>query len=181
MTFDEGKLKELILYIARKSENDPNFGKTKLIKLLAWSDFLAYGRMGAPLTGATYQKREFGPAPKQFPGALNLLRAMGRIRQVEEETFSYTQDRVLALDDPDMSGFTAEQVALVDEVVANFLPWNNTAMSEESHREFVGWAILEEGDVIPYHTVFLSPAALTDADRQHGHRVAAADGLLVAS
>jgi hypothetical protein len=180
MTFDEGRLKELILYIARRSENDPNFGKTKLIKLLAWSDFLAYGRLGESLTGATYQKREFGPAPKQFPGALNLLRAMGRVRQVEEQTYSYTQDRVLAVDEADMGGFTADQIAVVDEVVRHFEGWNNSDLSEESHREFVGWTMVDEGDEIPFHTVFLSPAPPTEADRQHAQRVAADEGLLVA-
>ncbi len=178
MDFDEGRLKELILHIARKSEDDPNFGKTKLIKLLAWSDFLAYGRLGASLTGADYIKLDFGPAPAQFPAALNLLRAMGRLRQVEQESFSYTQDRVLAVDGPNLGGFTPDQLGVVDEVVDRFKAWSNSELSVESHREFVGWRLAEEGQPIPYETVFLSPEPLTERDRERARQVATEIGLV---
>ncbi len=48
---DEAKLVELILYIADKCENDPHFGKTKLNKILFFSDMLYYGFFGNAITG----------------------------------------------------------------------------------------------------------------------------------
>lgn len=38
------RLAELILYIAEKCERDPNFGATKLNKILTFADFSAYLR-----------------------------------------------------------------------------------------------------------------------------------------
>ena len=49
----ELRLGELALYIAHNSQNDPNFGKTKLVKLLAFTDFVSYERRQRPITGAT--------------------------------------------------------------------------------------------------------------------------------
>jgi hypothetical protein len=177
MAFDESRLKELIVYIAKKSGDDPSFGKTKLIKLLAWSDFLAYARLGRSLTGADYIKLDYGPAPKQFPPALNLLRALGRVREVGEDAFTYTQDRVIAVDEPDLSNYTPEEIALVDEVVHHFREWSNTALSEESHREFVGWRLAGDREPIRFASVFLSPEGLTDEDVMRGREIAAEMGL----
>ena len=63
---DDEKFKELVLYIARKSECDPRFGATKLNKLLFFSDFLAFKRLGSPITGQTYFKLDHGPAPRRM-------------------------------------------------------------------------------------------------------------------
>src|SRR5437868_14530692 len=72
-TFHEDKLAELILYIAERSEHDKEFGKTKLLKLIAYSDFGAYQRLGRPITGAHYRKLPHGPAPREAPETLEIL------------------------------------------------------------------------------------------------------------
>jgi len=46
MTFQPEKFRELILYIARKSEDDPKFGAVKLNKILFFSDFAAFRAFG---------------------------------------------------------------------------------------------------------------------------------------
>jgi antitoxin SocA-like protein len=61
---DDRKIKELILYLASKSEQDPRFSATKLNKLLFYCDFASYRRWGRAITGHSYQKLQFGPAPK---------------------------------------------------------------------------------------------------------------------
>src|SRR3990170_6654722 len=61
-TFQRDKFKELVLYLSERSETDPNFGETKLNKLLYYIDFLAYRELGQPVTGARYQKLKWGPA-----------------------------------------------------------------------------------------------------------------------
>ena len=62
----ETKLKELMLYVADKCSQDPNFGSTKLNKILWWSDFFAFGKIGKPITGVEYQKLDNGPAPRRL-------------------------------------------------------------------------------------------------------------------
>ena len=44
--FNEGKFRELILYVARRSEDDKYFGAVKLNKILYFSDFNAYRELG---------------------------------------------------------------------------------------------------------------------------------------
>ena len=57
------KLKELVLYIAQKSEDDPSFGATKLNKILFAADFYFFGQTGRSITGASYVHRGKGPVP----------------------------------------------------------------------------------------------------------------------
>ena len=54
--FNEQKFKELVIYIAGRCESDPYFGAVKLNKLLFFSDFFAYAKLGNPITGAEYMK-----------------------------------------------------------------------------------------------------------------------------
>ena len=64
--FDSRKFRDLALYLAHRSKDDPNFGMVKLQLMMYYCDFIAYHRTGKSITGATYVKRPFGPAPKEF-------------------------------------------------------------------------------------------------------------------
>jgi hypothetical protein len=57
--FNLQKFKELILYFADQSREDPGFAQTKLNKLLYSCDFEAFRRLGHSNTDATYQKLEW--------------------------------------------------------------------------------------------------------------------------
>lgn len=60
------KFRELILYVANMSRNDPDFGAVKLNKILYYADFRAYRELGRPISGAAYRKLSEGPAPRQL-------------------------------------------------------------------------------------------------------------------
>jgi hypothetical protein len=169
MAFNEAKLRELAVHIAWKSKQDPNLGKTKLLKLLAYCDFRAYQKLGHSITGATYLKLPFGPAPKEGRGLLNLLRATGRIDIRDEELFDYSQDRIVATGPANVDVFDADELGVVEQVVEAFHGHNNTQMRDASHRDFAGWALArEEMDEIPYSTVYLSPPEPPEsADSKH--------------
>jgi hypothetical protein len=164
MAFNESKLKELVVYIANESKDDPAFGKTKLLKLLAYADFAAYKRLGRPITGASYIKLEHGPTSREAPSALNLLRTVGRITTINEDVFDYSQSRIVALAPADESVFEPGELALVDEVIEAFRALNNSQMAAVSHRDFVGWQIAEERGEIPYSTVYLAPPEPLEED-----------------
>jgi hypothetical protein len=68
------KLQELILYIARRSEDVRHFGANKLNKLLFYTEFLAYSKTGRSITGATYERLEHGPAPRGLAATLEELK-----------------------------------------------------------------------------------------------------------
>ena len=156
MPYQESKLSELVLYIVQKSEGDRRLGKTKLLKLLAYSDFEAYRRLGASITGATYRKLPYGPAPRQAPEVLEILCAQNKLTERRVDVFHLKQWRYEALQGADLSVFSADQLELVDEVVARFRAHTNKQMADASHRDFVGWELVDELDEIPYRTALLS-------------------------
>ena len=162
------KLKELILYVALKSQQDPNFGATKLNKILFYADFNAYVRLGKSITGQDYQALAQGPAPRRMLPLCEQMESAKDIALQEAPRASYTQKRTIALRDPDLSHFSAKQIALVDDVILEL--WLGTAqvVSDLSH-EFLGWKLAEEGETIPYDVALLSNQAdLTPSEIKKG-------------
>ena len=178
-TLDVDKLQELILYIADKSADDPNFGATKLNKLLFFSDFLCYAQFGEPMTGARYQKLERGPAPRDIVQFQERLVRQGDAAVKQVQRFGYSQKRLVALRPPRLSRFTAQEIKLVDDVVDALWKESARGLSDLSHERMLGWQLADMKEDIPYETVFLSTEPLTDNEVERAQRFAAECGLLV--
>jgi hypothetical protein len=103
--YDAQKFKELVLYITQAEEDDPSYRATKLNKILFYSDFLAYARLGAAITGAEYQRLKFGPAPRQLPPVQTALQKEGAAVLQERWQYTQTQKRLVALRPPDLTRF----------------------------------------------------------------------------
>lgn len=172
------KFEELLLYVAEKSADDPNFGATKLNKLLFFSDFFAYAQLGRPITGARYQKLARGPAPREIMQVQQYLVQRGDAVIQTRERFGLVQKRLIPLRRPRLSIFTPEEIALVDEVVDELWDQSAARTSAISHDQMVGWQIVGMGEDIPYHSVFLSAEPLTAADIERGRQIAAEHGWL---
>src|SRR5438045_3058966 len=100
--YDEKKLGELMLYIARKSENHELFGSVKLNKILFFSDFAAYSRYGKAITGAEYRRLDLGPAPKRLVPVREKLEADRSAFLRTTPTYDgLEQKRLIALREPD--------------------------------------------------------------------------------
>lgn len=163
----DDRLAELILHIATACEDDPNFGATKLNKILWWADFLSYARHGQPITGVEYQRLKNGPAPKRLlPVRARLVQA-GDIVLQERTVFKRTQKRIVPLRKTNYALFTAEQIALVDEVISDLWSDNATTVSEDSHGK--AWEIATDKQSIPYEAIFLSddPISILDVTETH--------------
>lgn len=167
ITYNKQKLRELVLYLAQRSDSDRYFGATKLNKLLFCIDFESYLRTGAPVTGCRYQKLKFGPAPRPLLPVL---------QELEEERACVTaagghlarQKRVIATREPDLDLFTSAEIALVDEVISHCWNHTGTMLSDWSH-EHVGWELAEMGEDIPYQTALVAdPRPLTPAEIEYG-------------
>src|ERR1700687_3249069 len=149
------RLGELMLYIAAKCESLRSFGAVKLNKILFYSDFLAYERLGKPITGAVYQKLQHGPAPKRLlPVRQKLLKQQDAAMRVESLFVGCAEKRLFALRKPDLTEFSAEEIALVDEVIELCSNLTATEVSAVSH-EFAGWKFAAPGEEIPYFTIHL--------------------------
>lgn len=178
MEYDRAKLRELMLYVTNRSLDDPNFGATKLNKILFFSDFLAYANLGRAITGAEYQKLRYGPAPRQLKPVQRELELEGAAALLPKPVSSFTQHRLGALREPRLELFSAEEIALVDEVMTVLRKETAVSVSDLSHRWCIGWAAAEEGETIPYGTVFWTRPEPGDANMARAEEVARKLGLL---
>lgn len=64
---------------------------------------------------------------------------------------------MVALREPDLSVFSAEEVDLIHRVVRELWELNATEVSDLSHR-FVGWQVASMGEEIAYGSVFVGDA-----------------------
>ena len=169
--FNEDKFKELILYIASRSECDPTFGAIKLNKTLFFADFFAYAHFGKSITGAEYIKLDHGPGPKLMAPIRDRMMEDNDIVVVSREHFGYPQKRVVARRPPDLSEFTANEIALVDTVIDIGKDANAAELSALTH-QMLGWQIAAYKAVIPYEAVFLSSESATAGDEQRAEELA---------
>jgi antitoxin SocA-like protein len=175
---NDKRFKELVLYVSQKCANDPTFGATKLNKILFYADFLAYANLGEPITGFEYQKLRWGPAPRRLiPVQAEMIERGELVLQPVHLLGGKIQKRTINLRNPDLSVFKAEEIALVDEVIEALQSARAEAVSELSHR-LVGWKVVQEGESIPYNTIFLSDEPLTEAEIERGRELARQYGFL---
>jgi len=169
--FDSQKFDELIVYIAKRLGPEAALGRVKLAKLLMQSDFGAYERRGISITGATYEKWEHGHLPKQMLLAERDLEAGGDIAKETVDYYGKKLTRVTALRNPDLSGFSEDDLADIERAIRRFGHESASYLSALSYLE-VGWRLAQMKEVIPYNTVFLGSGGVTEADIRRGEELA---------
>lgn len=148
--FEREKFVELILYFSKRGlEEDLVIGSTKLNKLLFFADFRAFKKLGEPITGARYQKLNWGPAPRALLPVRAELIAAGDAAPRDPEDWNFVLEPGR---EPDLSAFTADELFIIDEVFEELRPLNGTAASDYSHENSPGWNAADEFDDIPYET-----------------------------
>ena len=161
---NDQKFKELILFICQRSLADPKFGATKLNKLLFFVDFAAYVKLKQAITWQEYQKLEYGPAPRRVVPVIRELEEAGDLAQAKHNFFGRDQIRSVALRDANLPLFSADEIALVTEVIELCWDKNATEMSDLSH-EFSGWQLAGDGEAIPYEVALLRVVKATPQDK----------------
>lgn len=175
--FDEDKFRELVLYIAHKTKDDPAFGRTKLAKVLFYSDFDAYGDDGRSLTGATYRAIEHGPFPTQLPAAENQLqrrkRAVVQRWDPPLEKGEYDPNRIIPKDEPEMERFEAWELAFVDIWIRRVSEAKTAKQISKLSHDHPGWRLFErDRDVIPYETQFIGRKPPSESAMERGRQLA---------
>lgn len=163
---NDEKLGELILYISAKSELDPWYGATKLNKILFYSDFNAYGKLGKTITGQPYQRLKHGPAPRRLLPVRDGLIGRDALAIQKREVGGRIQERPVALREADLSRFTGEEIALVEKIIHALWHGTATQVSELSHRTSA-WELARDGEDIPLEAVFVDNRDLTQAEIAH--------------
>jgi uncharacterized phage-associated protein len=168
---DERKLGELLLYVAKRLEDDPAGGATKVNKVLYFAEFAHVRAHGRPITGVEYQKLEHGPAPRRLVPLRRGLEEHGHAAVVDETYLGYVQKRLIAKRDADLSIFSPEERVIVDQVIDALHGRRARDVSELSHDE-VGWQMVDVGETIPYEAAYLRQPVVTPAVRRHAAALA---------
>ena len=164
------------MYISERFATDPNYGATKLNKVLFLSDFWAYAHTGKPITGVEYMKLPFGPAPRIMLPVRNKMEKDGDLA-IQEVSLNpeMARKRPINLRSADLSRFTAEEIAWVDKVIELCKSSTGIGLSRYTH-EWHGWIAAEDQETIPYETVFISDSALTPFEIERGRQLAKKHG-----
>jgi hypothetical protein len=153
--YDKHKFRQLVLYLAKCSVDDPYFGDTKLNKQLHFCDFGAYEKLGKSLTGARYQKDRHGPTARALMPVRREMEEEGLLCVEERRRGRNIQRVTRPLDEPDMSVFSKAEREIIDEVVAKFRGSTAGRVADIAHKESAGWNLVHEHEDIPYATALI--------------------------
>jgi uncharacterized phage-associated protein len=155
------KFKALVHYICEKANNPAVLGSVKLNKVLWYSDSIHYMVAGQSITGETYVKRQHGPVPRHIVSAIDELVRERKVARGRVDHFGFTKSEFIAIEDAEVSLFTAGQIKLVDEAFEHVC-MNHTARSVSEETHGIIWKIAEMGEDIPLATVFASNVGEVD-------------------
>lgn len=170
MDSDE-RLRELILYVSQRCQDDSKFGATKLNKILYFADFIAYRMLGTPITGAEYQRLTWGPAPRQLRPIRDAMVEARELAIEVRKLRDFDQHRTVALKEPNLELFSAKEISLVDEIIHAL--WDHTAGEASMISHTVAWEMVDDGESIPYQAAFLSPQGLSGQDVSRAEEIVA--------
>lgn len=123
-------MQQVILYMANKLADKPNFGETLLNKLLYFVDFDFYEWTGELMTGQEYIKQPFGPVPKKISTILDAMEAQGSIKRISTQRHGHVQKKVKAIAEPDMSVF--EEIDKISRIPDyNYIPYTDLPLAKE--------------------------------------------------
>ncbi len=133
--YDAKRQGEAILFFGQQI-NNTYLGRTKLNKLLYYTDYEWIRNKGVSITGETYVAMQFGPVPKHIKETLERLEKTQAIRIEKAKIGNYDQGRYVILRDPDLSVFTSEEVAHLNSVARRFESWTAKQMSDLTHEDY---------------------------------------------
>jgi len=142
--FDLDKAANMIVFFARRIKM---VAKSKLLKLLWYSDFLAYRRRFKSISGMAYCHNYYGPIPIEHEILLWYLQsnAVVDLRPYDGGQGEYVEALVL----PDGGLFSEDELQVLEDVCRRFGQVRATKMTEVSHQE-EGYSLTELKAPIPY-------------------------------
>jgi hypothetical protein len=151
----QGRLRQMILHVARQCEPCRFFGAIKLNKIIWKADFDSFAQRHVPVTGREYLKQKFGPALREMvPVQRDMLR--DGLITFENRDFGdeVVEKRTIAVADPDMSLFTKEDLSFVENSIRHYWDMTGAESSDESHG--IAWNTRALGATMPYESALLS-------------------------
>ena len=137
------KIEAMISYIAEKTDN---LFKVKLMKMLWYSDVLAFIENGLAMTGMVYRHEAMGALPVGHYSLMNLEKL-----NIQEE-MSYSCDTMLHIYptvNMDYSVLTDREKSILDKVIMKFSAYRAKDIVEYMHKE-KAYTETRPGEIIPF-------------------------------
>jgi transcriptional regulator with XRE-family HTH domain len=157
--FSKNKFKNLLLYILEKCGSKPNVGETVIYKLLYFSDFGFYQKYKKHLSGATYVKMPFGPAPCDFSSIVEKMIDNKKIQKVITEYNGFMQKKYIPLVNADMSEFEKDEIDFIDKIIDKYSNYSARDISSISHEQ-IPWRIADYNKLMKYEDLDYSRAQI---------------------
>lgn len=129
--------------------------KTKLNKLLFYTDFMAYRDLGSSLSGMRYVALNHGPVPNRFQSVYEWM-AENNWVEVRPEVNGYPGERIALKHGQtlELALFAPQEVTLMHEIVARFGTMTAAELSDHSHLESAWTENIEGHRIISYEAAF---------------------------
>lgn len=145
-SFDYEKFAAMVLFFASKGTD---LLKTKLMKLLNYSDMIFYQENSVSISGLRYVHLPYGPVPEKFDVLLGKLEA-DKIAHIEVEFDGIYERHKVLPDEYDFNGIlTNEEIAVLERVYQKFIGFGSVEISNYSHKE-KGYSLTSQGEIISY-------------------------------
>ncbi|WP_058300633.1 type II toxin-antitoxin system antitoxin SocA domain-containing protein [Gorillibacterium timonense] len=146
--FDPQKLVNMLLYFAQNGVL-----KTKLMKLLWYSDFLHFKVADVSISGTPYQNQKFGPVPLKHASLLEEMVDRNVLNINVDEMNGYSSEEYRAMIQLEqgqlLEVFDPREIRCMNRIMEVFKERGSVELSKISHREDA-WLKTERHDVIPY-------------------------------
>jgi putative zinc finger/helix-turn-helix YgiT family protein len=129
--------------------------KTKLNKLLFYTDFMAYRDLGTSLSGMRYVALDHGPVPNRFQSVYEWMAEKAWV-EIRPEVNGYSGERIALKHGQtvQLELFSPQEVALLHEIVARFGTMTAAELSSHSHLESAWTENIEGRRMISYEAAF---------------------------
>lgn len=147
MEFDRDKFKAVVHYVIWKAGSRHKFGATKLNKVLWFADARLYMLTGKSITGATYNRQQFGPVPRQIMPIRHELESEGAISIIGSRG-NGDNTKFRALSPPDELPISDNEREAIDYWI-DHIDRDHTATSISDLSHDYGWEIARMGEELP--------------------------------
>lgn len=144
--FDYDKLCSMVIFFANQNKE---LLKTKLMKLLNYSDMIFYKENSVSISGMKYVHLPYGPVPDKFDILLGTME-MDHIVHVEIVCDNGYEKHQIVADAKMKEGILSKnELEVMERVQKKFNDFGSVDISKYSHKE-KGYRATQQGDIISY-------------------------------
>lgn len=144
--FDYDKFCAMVLFFAHKSTE---LLKTKLMKLLNYSDMIFYKENGISISGVRYAHLPYGPVPENFDILFGTM-AADHIAHIEVfYDNGYEKHQVIPEEEIPEGILSENELEVLERIYNKFASFGSVDISNYSHKE-KGYMETKKGEIISY-------------------------------